>query len=48
MKRSLTVKMMLMGMVLLAGLFAFAPATFAQDHAEGEEVAGEDLPLIHI
>ncbi len=39
MKSSLIVKLMLVGMVMLAGVFALAPAAFAQDHGEGDAVA---------
>ena len=39
MKSSLIVKIMLLGMVMLAGVFALAPAASAQDNGEGEAVA---------
>ena len=38
MKSNLMAKIALMVMVVMVGMFAFAPATFAQEH--GEEVAG--------
>ena len=37
MKRNLMAKIALMAMVVMVGMLAFAPATFAQEH--GEEVA---------
>ena len=42
MKRSLAVKIALMAMVVMVGMFAFAPVTFAADAAEGEAAATTD------
>lgn len=41
MKRSLTAKIALVAMTVMVALFAFAPATFAQEE-HGEEVAAAD------
>ena len=42
MKSSLVAKIVLMSMVAVVALFAFAPATFAQEEEHGEEVSGDD------
>ena len=41
MKRSLIAKIALMAMVTFVALFAFAPATFAQEEEHAEEAAAE-------